>query len=42
MKTQKLKFEDFEIEKLSKNQQKAVIGGDDETDPGTGKGNGAT
>lgn len=41
MKNQKLNFEDFEIEKLSKNQQKQVLGGDD-TDPGNGKGNGAT
>lgn len=33
MANQKLKFEDFEDEKLSKNQQKTVRGGDDETDP---------
>ena len=47
MRTQKLKFTDFETEKLSKNQQKIVRGGDvpPETDPidpgkGNGKGNG--
>ncbi|MFB3385928.1 rSAM-modified peptide [Flavobacterium sp. LAR06] len=40
MANMKLKFEDFEAEKLSKNQQKTVRGGDDVTDPvdGTGKG----
>lgn len=41
MANQKLKFEDFEDEKLSKNQQKTVRGGDGE-DPhpidGTGRG----
>lgn len=37
MANQKLKFEDFEDEKLSKNQQKTVRGGDGEepeSDPG--------
>lgn len=42
MANQKLKFEDFEDEKLSKNQQKTVRGGDGEdpeNDPGkNGKG----
>jgi hypothetical protein len=40
MANQKLKFEDFEAEKLSKNQQKTVRGGDDEPIPtdGTGRG----
>ncbi|WP_157509862.1 rSAM-modified peptide [Flavobacterium denitrificans] len=33
MKTIKTKFEDFEADKLSKNQQKAVRGGDDPIDP---------
>ena len=39
MTNQSLRFEDFQIEKLSKNQQKTVQGGDD-IDPskGTGKG----
>lgn len=39
MANHKLKFEDFEEEKLSKNQQKTVRGGDEEpTDPNqTGK-----
>ncbi len=44
MANQKLKFEDFEDEKLPKNQQKTVRGGDGddgETDPGT-KGAGGT
>jgi len=41
MANQKLKFEDFEDEKLSKNQQKTVRGGDGETDPNPpGKGTG--
>ncbi len=41
MKNQKLNFEDFENEKLSKNQQKTVRGGDDEPiDPGKGNGKG--
>lgn len=40
MKDKKLKFEDFENEKLSKNQQKKVQGGDEEIDPGNGKGKG--
>ncbi|WP_428230475.1 rSAM-modified peptide [Flavobacterium sp.] len=34
-----LKFEDFENEKLSKNQQKTVHGGDTDPVKGTGKGN---
>ncbi|MNY70672.1 hypothetical protein D3C86_2088550 [compost metagenome] len=33
MANKKLKFEDFESEKLSKNQQKTVRGGDDENVP---------
>lgn len=44
MKTQKLKFTDFETEKLSKNQQKSVVGGDvppDPIDPGKGTGKGS-
>jgi hypothetical protein len=44
MANQKLKFEDFEAEKLSKNQQKTVRGGDGEStesDPNN-KGNGGT
>lgn len=45
MKTQKLKFTDFEIEKLSKDQQKIVRGGDvqlaEPIDPGNGKGKGS-
>ncbi|QOG02883.1 rSAM-modified peptide [Flavobacterium sp. MDT1-60] len=40
MANQKLKFEDFETEKLSKNQQKMVRGGDGETDPENKKGTG--
>lgn len=45
MKNQALKFEDFENEKLSKNQQKTVHGGDGGGEPidpgkGNGKGNG--
>ncbi|WP_117595787.1 rSAM-modified peptide [Flavobacterium sp. Root420] len=40
MANQKLKFEDFEAEKLSKNQQKTVRGGDGETDPEPRKGGG--
>ena len=42
MTNQSLRFEDFQIEKLSKNQQKTVQGGEnnDSIDPskGTGKG----
>lgn len=45
MKNIKLKFEDFDTEKLSKNQQKTVRGGDGTTppppppvDPGKGSG----
>ena len=33
MANQTLKFEDFEAEKLSKNQQKTVRGGDEEPAP---------
>ena len=33
MANMKLKFEDFQGEKLSKNQQKVVRGGDDPTPP---------
>lgn len=45
MANMKLKFEDFEAEKLSKNQQKTVRGGDDVENPPTdpnqpGKGGG--
>jgi natural product precursor len=42
MKNTKVTFEDFATEKLSKNQQKTILGGDDPTDPlkGTGKGSG--
>ncbi|SHM98274.1 rSAM-modified peptide [Flavobacterium chilense] len=40
MKDSKLKFEDFKSEKLSKNQQKTVRGGDD-TDPTSQTGKGA-
>lgn len=39
MTNQTLKFEDFENEKLSKNQQKTIHGGD--TDPVKGTGNGS-
>lgn len=39
MTNQVLKFEDFENEKLSKNQQKTVHGGD--TEPGRGNGKGS-
>jgi hypothetical protein len=42
MKTIKAKFEDFEVEKLTRTEQKIVRGGDGETDPpydpGRGKG----
>lgn len=44
----KLNFEDFETEKLSKNQQKMVVGGDPippgsgPVDPGKGGGSGTT
>nr|WP_199000712.1 rSAM-modified peptide [Flavobacterium sp. ASV13] len=41
MKDSKLKFEDFKSEKLSKNQQKTVRGGDDYTDPTSQTGKGA-
>lgn len=46
MTKKKLKFEDFEVEKLSKNQQKSVLGGtipEEEKEPirgGTTNGNG--
>jgi len=44
MKNNKIKFEDFESQKISKNQQKTIQGGggDEPVDPskGTGKGNG--
>lgn len=39
MKDCKVKFEDFKVEQLSKNQQKAVRGGDDD-EPTKGQGNG--
>lgn len=41
----KLNFENFETEKLSKNQQKMVVGGDPipgPVDPGKGGGSGTT
>ena len=40
MTTKKLKFEDFDIEKISKNQQKTIKGGDgdDIIDPNKLKG----
>ena len=43
MTTQKLTFEDFQIEKLSKNHQKMVCGGDNSapTEPGRGNGKGS-
>ncbi|MCC9062765.1 rSAM-modified peptide [Flavobacterium piscisymbiosum] len=41
MTNQALKFADFEKEKLSKNQQKTIQGGDD-VDPSKGEGKGAT
>lgn len=41
MANHKLKFEDFEAEKLSKNQQKTVRGGDiEDIDPENKKGGG--
>ncbi|MFD1603499.1 rSAM-modified peptide [Flavobacterium artemisiae] len=46
MKNSKLKFSDFELEQITKQQQKAVRGGDGEGDPidpkngGGGSGNG--
>ncbi|MDA6072406.1 rSAM-modified peptide [Flavobacterium sp. AC] len=40
MKNQALKFEDFESEKLSKNQQKTIKGGEP-VDPLRGTGNGS-
>ena len=41
MTTQKLTFEDFQIEKLSKNEQKTVHGGDEPSDPIRGNGKGS-
>ena len=44
MTTQKLTFEDFQIEKLSKNEQKTVHGGEDRSeasDPIRGHGKGS-
>jgi len=41
MKDSKLKFEDFTFEKLSKNEQKTVRGGDGDTDPTSQTGKGA-
>ncbi|MBE8725140.1 rSAM-modified peptide [Flavobacterium hungaricum] len=38
MKSTKLKFNDFELEQLTKEQQKAVRGGDGDTDPKNGGG----
>ncbi|MEO8534075.1 MAG: rSAM-modified peptide [Flavobacterium sp.] len=46
MESKKLKLEDFKTEKISKNQQKTIHGGDDPVDGkdpirgGTGNGNG--
>ncbi|WP_394772755.1 rSAM-modified peptide [Flavobacterium sp.] len=42
MKNTTLKFENFEAEKLSRNQQKTVQGGDDPVDPSNQTGKGAT
>lgn len=43
MTTKKLKFEDFQIEQLSKSQQKTVFGGGNDTTPvDPGKGSGGT
>jgi hypothetical protein len=42
MTNQTLKLTDFRTEKLSKNQQKTVHGGDGEIDPSKGDGKGAT
>lgn len=42
MKNQTLKLEDFKTEKLSKNQQKTIQGGDDWIDPNPAKGKGNT
>ncbi|MFH7016462.1 rSAM-modified peptide [Flavobacterium sp. FlaQc-47] len=42
MKNTTLKFEDFELEKLSRMQQKTVKGGDDPTEPSIQTGKGAT
>ncbi|MFD1603500.1 rSAM-modified peptide [Flavobacterium artemisiae] len=39
MKSTKLKFSDFQVEKISKEQQKAIRGGEgEETDPKNGGG----
>jgi hypothetical protein len=40
MKNQTLLFADFETERLSKNQQKTIHGGDEPIDPNNGKGKG--
>ena len=42
MKNIKLNISDFQTEKLSKNQQKMVSGGDDPIDPSRGDGKGNT
>ncbi|MBF4483904.1 MULTISPECIES: rSAM-modified peptide [unclassified Flavobacterium] len=41
MKNTKLNISDFQTEKLSKNQQKTVSGGDGYIDPSKGDGKGA-
>ncbi|QDW19772.1 hypothetical protein [Flavobacterium sp. KBS0721] len=42
MTTQKLNISDFQTEKLSKNQQRTVSGGDSSIDPSKGDGKGST
>ncbi|CAA9196704.1 hypothetical protein FLA105534_01283 [Flavobacterium bizetiae] len=42
MTNQALKLTDFQREKLSKNQQKTIQGGDDYVDPNKGDGKGNT
>lgn len=42
MKTNKLNISDFQTEKLSKNQQITISGGDDYIDPSKGDGKGNT
>lgn len=42
MKNRTVTFEDFATEKLSKNQQKTVSGGDESIDPSKGDGKGNT
>jgi len=42
MTKQTLKLEDFEKEKLSKNQKMTIHGGDEPIDPGKGNGKGST